>query len=115
MTGTRAAYKSDMSAKYKLSDIVVETNQHFAIRVEKGFEVYRVGITHATRCAIIGYTGERGLERVRAEIARRENAPAARWQCLTCTREGTGAPPENCPGCTSEHDDNHGPHAKGNR
>lgn len=38
---------------------------------------------------------------------------ARRWQCLTCTREGSGAPPSHCPGCTSEHDANHGPHAIG--
>lgn len=62
-------------ASYNLSDIVTESANHFAIRVgEKGFEVYRKGLTHATRCAIIGYTGDRGLQRVSAEIERRERA-----------------------------------------
>ncbi len=37
----------------------------------KGFEVYRNGITHSTRCAIIGYTGPKGLDRAKAEIERR--------------------------------------------
>lgn len=33
------------------------------------------------------------------------------WKCFTCTREGTGRAPNACPFCTSEHDDNHGPHS----
>lgn len=33
------------------------------------------------------------------------------WKCLTCTREGAGLAPSHCPWCTSESDDNHGPHA----
>ena len=57
---------------YKLSDIVVETDNHFAIRVKNGFEIYRRGLTHATRVAQIGWTGKEGLERTRKEIARRE-------------------------------------------
>ena len=38
---------------------------------KKGFEVYKNGITHSTRCAIIGYQGENGLNRAIAEIDRR--------------------------------------------
>lgn len=36
-----------------------------------GFEVYRDGVTHATRCAIIGYTGDEGLAKAKAEADRR--------------------------------------------
>jgi hypothetical protein len=57
---------------YKSSDIVVGTDDHFAIRVKNGFEIYRRGLTHATRVAQIGFPGKEGLERVRKEIARRE-------------------------------------------
>jgi hypothetical protein len=57
---------------YKSSDIVAETDNHFAIRVKNGFEIYRRGLTHATRVAQIGWTGKEGLERTRKEIARRE-------------------------------------------
>ena len=32
------------------------------------------------------------------------------WQCLTCTREGSGTPPARCPDCLSEFYPNHGPH-----
>lgn len=68
---------------YKVKDIVYETKTHFAIRVDKsttaktgikvtgGYEVYKIGITHATRCAIIGWNGDLGLARAIAECERR--------------------------------------------
>lgn len=37
----------------------------------KGYEIYKSGVTHSTRCAIIGYKGEEGLKRARQEIERR--------------------------------------------
>jgi len=59
---------------YKLSDVMYETANHFLIKVKGGYEGYRNGITHATRCAIIGWEGERGLVRGKAELDRREVA-----------------------------------------
>lgn len=40
-------------------------------QVDSGYEVYKTGITHSVRCAIIGYRGEIGLERAKREIERR--------------------------------------------
>ena len=54
------------------SDIVHETTRHWVLRTAKGFEVYRNGVTASTRCATIGYRGQEGLDRAKAEIARRE-------------------------------------------
>lgn len=57
---------------YKLSDVVFELGQYWVLsKGQKGYEVYRVGATHSTRCAIIGWTGAVGLERAKAEITRR--------------------------------------------
>ena len=57
----------------KESDIVYETARHWVLNLgAKGFEVYRNGLTHSTRCAVIGFTGPKGLERAKAEIQRRE-------------------------------------------
>lgn len=44
---------------------IVKSNQH------KGYDVYKSGITHATRCAQIGLEGQAGLDRAKAEIERR--------------------------------------------
>jgi hypothetical protein len=57
-----------------LKDVVFETDHYWVKRVPKGFEVYEIGLTHSTRVAVIGYTGDKGLERAKAEIARREAA-----------------------------------------
>jgi hypothetical protein len=59
-----------------LKDIVLETDHHWVKRVPKGFEVYKTGLTHSTRVAIIGYAGDKGLQRAKDEIARREAASA---------------------------------------
>jgi hypothetical protein len=53
-------------------DILYETPFHYVIAVKNGFEVYSTGLTHATRCAQIGYKGEKGLKRAKEEINRRE-------------------------------------------
>ena len=57
----------------KLSEIVYECEcgKYWVKSVEFGYEVYKTGITNSTRCAIIGYKGDLGLERAKAEIARR--------------------------------------------
>lgn len=57
----------------KQSGILYSTEKHFVCRAKNGgFEVYRNGITHAVRCAQIGYKGDLGLQKARAEIERRE-------------------------------------------
>lgn len=61
-------------ASYKLKDVVFEQGKHWVLRVDGGYEVYRTGVTHSTRCAQIGYTGERGLQKAIAEAQRREAA-----------------------------------------
>lgn len=57
---------------YRLSDVVHETAAHWVLRVAGGFEVYKIGVTHSTRCASIGWAGEEGLKRAIAEVERRE-------------------------------------------
>lgn len=59
-----------------LKDIVFETDHYWVKRVPKGFEVYKTGLTHSTRVSIVGYTGDKGLQRAKQEIARREGAEA---------------------------------------
>lgn len=54
-----------------LKDIVFETDHYWVKRVPKGFEVYKIRLTHSTRVAVIGYTGDKGLQRAKDEIARR--------------------------------------------
>lgn len=57
----------------KLKNIVYENGNYWVLKVTHGFEVYKNGITHATRCAIIGYEGEKGIARAIKEIERRKN------------------------------------------
>ena len=60
---------------YKEQDIVYEKGPYWVLDVgREGYEIYRVGITHSTRCAIIGYQGEFGIEKAKAEIERRLSA-----------------------------------------
>lgn len=57
----------------KESQIVYETNKHWVLDLgNRGYEVYRKTITHSERCAVIGFTGDKGLDRAKAEIERRE-------------------------------------------
>jgi len=59
---------------YREKDIVLEDGDYFVIRVPKGFEVYRCGITHATRCGIIGrYSLTKALEYAKGMIERHRN------------------------------------------
>lgn len=56
----------------KESDIKFEKGDYWVFQTPKGgYEVYKVGITHSTRCAQIGYPGEVGLQRSKDEIDRR--------------------------------------------
>lgn len=57
----------------KLSDVLYETKNFFVLRVPKGYEVYKTGITHSTRCAQIGWPdSETGLNKAIAETDRRQ-------------------------------------------
>lgn len=58
----------------KERDIVFEQGQFWVARTDKGFEVYRAGATHSVRCAIIGFKGDEGFKRAKAEIERRLQA-----------------------------------------
>ena len=53
-------------------NILFESGDYFVVGVDKGFDVYRMGVTCATRCAQCGYKGQRGLDWCKAEIARRQ-------------------------------------------
>lgn len=54
-------------------DIVFESGKYWVFDTKKkGFEVYKSSITHSTRCASIGWTGQVGLDRAKQEIKRRQ-------------------------------------------
>lgn len=55
----------------KEKDIVHEEGEYWIARVPLGFEVYKLNGTHSVRCAQIGYVGDIGLRRAKAEIERR--------------------------------------------
>ena len=57
---------------YKETDIAYEKGCFWVLNLgSKGFEVYKTGITHSTRCAVIGFSGQTGLDRAILEIDRR--------------------------------------------
>jgi hypothetical protein len=59
----------------KEKDILMEIGDYYVIAAPKvGYEIYHNGITHATRIAQIGYAGDRGLQRCREEIEKRQTA-----------------------------------------
>lgn len=53
-------------------DILYSTDKHYVIACSYGYEVYRNEVTHAVRCARIGYKEALGLDRAINEIKRRE-------------------------------------------
>lgn len=55
-----------------LKDIVFESGKYLVLKTKHGFEVYKHGITHSTRCAIIGYKGHIGLDKAIREIQKRK-------------------------------------------
>lgn len=57
----------------KESDILYEKDDYFVIKAKHGYEVYKCGITHSTRCAQIGYTGGIGMQKCIQEINKRIN------------------------------------------
>ena len=56
----------------KESDILYETKsgKYWILNAETAYEVYKTGLTHSLRCAIVGKS--LGLERAIAECERRE-------------------------------------------
>ena len=60
--------------KRRQQQILYQRGAYWVCRaVGKGFEIYKDGTTHATRCAVIGFDGVEGLRRAIAEIDRRIN------------------------------------------
>lgn len=55
----------------KEDDILYEKGAFWVMKAKKGYEIYRTGITHSTRCAFIGDLSVGGLERAKDEIERR--------------------------------------------
>jgi hypothetical protein len=61
--------------KMKEEDILYENGDYWLCKARReGYEVYKSGITHSVRCAIIGYEGTKGLELGKAECNKRANA-----------------------------------------
>ena len=54
-----------------MEKIVYEKAEYFVVPAKKGFEVFKQGATAAVRCAQIGFDGQPGLDRCKAEIERR--------------------------------------------
>ena len=57
----------------KSEDIVYEQGDYFVLPADgkEGFEIWKSGITHATRCGVIGWEGQKGVDRAKIEIERR--------------------------------------------
>lgn len=60
----------------KASDIIYQTSNYHVVRAPYGFDVYRNEGTGAVRCARIGYKGDKGLQRAKDEIAKRDLSAA---------------------------------------
>jgi hypothetical protein len=60
------------------ADIVYERGDYWVRRATdfKGFEVFKIGVTCSTRCARIGFEGQKGLDYAKREIERRIAAEA---------------------------------------
>ncbi len=54
-----------------MSRILYENGKFWVCKAKHGYEVYETGITHSVRRAIIGYEGQEGLAKARAEADRR--------------------------------------------
>lgn len=53
------------------SSILYENGRFWVCRAVKGFEVYENAATHSRLCALIGYDGQKGFDRAKAEADRR--------------------------------------------
>lgn len=62
----------------KESDILYEAGDYWVCRERfgqsDGYAVYKNGLTHSTRVASIGFSGEEGLRRAKAEADRLANS-----------------------------------------
>ena len=54
-----------------VSDILYQAGNFWVKKSAKGYEVYRVEATASIRCASIGYEGNMGFSRAKAEAERR--------------------------------------------
>lgn len=50
-----------------MRDILHESGEYWVTTAQHGFEVYKTGVTHSTRCALIAYLGADGLKRAITE------------------------------------------------
>lgn len=66
-------------ASYRESDIVLEDGQYWVLKVPTGLDVFKVGVTHSTRCAQIGWPDDmpKAMGYARREIARRQAIDAS--------------------------------------
>ncbi len=56
----------------RLSNIKYENATHWVLSVKTGYEVYKTGVTHSTRCARIGWpNSDKGLNRAIIEADKR--------------------------------------------
>lgn len=55
----------------KLENVIYENKRFWVLKVKGGFEVYKTGVTHSTRCSQIGHTGSEGETRAIKEADRR--------------------------------------------
>lgn len=67
----RKAKSKQHRGGFSEEDIAYEEGSFWVLRVPHGFDIYQSGITHSTRCAQIGFHGDTGLNKAKAEIARR--------------------------------------------
>lgn len=56
----------------KLSNIVYESGNYWVTKSKTGFVIYKIGVTHSTKVATIGFSGELGEEKFKDEILRRK-------------------------------------------
>lgn len=63
--------KKKKPALMRESDILYENGRFWVAREHYGFAVYEVGVTHSTRVASIGFKGDTGYLRAKAETDRR--------------------------------------------
>lgn len=54
-----------------MTKVLYSNGDFWVCKAKHGYEVYKNGLTHSTRCAIIGYEGDDGLKRAIAEADRR--------------------------------------------
>jgi hypothetical protein len=72
---TKNRYSSQWRAENAPEKVLYEVGDFWVSKAKDGgFEVYKTGLTHSTRVAQIGYEGETGLQKAKAEADRRARA-----------------------------------------